>query len=120
MSEPLSGSCHCGAVRITIPAAPDYINECNCSLCIKHGASWGYFKRCEIEVKGDRIGKYVHPRMSDPFVQLHFCANCGCSTHCVAIDDAVDWACVNSRLFEPEDMAMVEVRFPDGRGWVRD
>ena len=120
MSGSLTGSCHCGAVRITIPTAPDYINDCNCSLCVKHGATWGYFKRSEVGVTGDQIGSYVHPRMAHPFVRLNFCGGCGCTTHCVAIDDATDWACVNTRLFEPEDMAAVEVRHPDGRGWVRD
>ncbi|MGL4312789.1 MAG: GFA family protein [Sphingomonas sp.] len=119
MSEALIGQCHCGAVRVTIPAAPDYINDCNCSLCVKHGATWGYFARTAIEVSGGTISGYVHPRMSAPLVRLHFCGNCGCTTHCVAIDDATDWACVNTRLFEPEAMAGVEVRHPDGRGWAR-
>lgn len=120
MSGALSGSCHCGAVQVSIPGAPEYVNDCNCSLCIKHGATWGYFKRTEVEVKGDRTASYVHPRMADPFVRLQFCTTCGCTTHCVAIDDTIDWACVNTRLFEPEAMAAVEVRHPDGRGWIRN
>lgn len=120
MNGALSGSCHGGAVRVTIPTAHDYINDCNCALCVKHGATWGYFKRSQINVTGEPIGGYVHLRMADPFVRLHFCAACGCTTHCVALDEATDWACVNTRLFEAEDMAAVEVRHPDGRGWIRN
>lgn len=119
MSEPLAGRCHCGAVRITIPAAPEYVNACNCSLCVKHGATWGYFKRSEVEIEGGPLTAYVHPRMEDPFVRLHFCSACGCTTHCVARDEGIDWACVNTRLFEPDRMVGVEVRQPDGRAWIR-
>jgi hypothetical protein len=35
-------SCHCGQIRIEIRKQPDYINECNCTLCSKSGARWAY------------------------------------------------------------------------------
>ena len=31
------GSCHCGAVRIAVPGAPEWVGSCNCSFCTKAG-----------------------------------------------------------------------------------
>jgi hypothetical protein len=35
----LTLSCHCRQIRIEIKKQPDYIHECNCTLCSKSGAS---------------------------------------------------------------------------------
>ena len=32
---PVHGSCHCGAVRLTVPHAPSWVGSCNCFLCVK-------------------------------------------------------------------------------------
>jgi hypothetical protein len=44
-------SCHCGQIRIEIKKRPDYINECNCTLCSKSGARWAYFHPSEVSVE---------------------------------------------------------------------
>ena len=33
----LTGTCHCGAIRIEIPNAPDTLTNCNCSICRRLG-----------------------------------------------------------------------------------
>jgi hypothetical protein len=33
----LEGSCHCGAVRLTLPSPPEVATDCNCSLCRRIG-----------------------------------------------------------------------------------
>jgi hypothetical protein len=33
----VSGSCHCGAVTLSVPHAPLWVGNCNCSLCSKTG-----------------------------------------------------------------------------------
>ena len=33
----LVGSCHCGAVTIELPSAPEKATSCNCSLCRRLG-----------------------------------------------------------------------------------
>jgi len=38
-----TGSCHCGAVQLEIPSAPDHLTNCNCSICWRYGALWAYF-----------------------------------------------------------------------------
>jgi hypothetical protein len=38
------GSCHCGAVRLTLPSTPEVATDCNCSLCRRIGGPWVYFE----------------------------------------------------------------------------
>lgn len=52
-------SCHCGQVRIELDRRPDYINECNCTLCSKAGVRWGLFPSIPGRGRGD--GKQLHP-----------------------------------------------------------
>lgn len=114
---PLSGSCHCGAVRITIPAAPEYINDCNCSLCMTRGAIWGYFPPAAVTFSGD-TRHYVRADLPDPALATHWCTRCGTTTYWAALDPAYARMGVNMRLFDPADYAGVEVRAIDGRSWV--
>ena len=36
------GSCHCGAIGITLEDDPVEASECNCSICRRTGALWTY------------------------------------------------------------------------------
>ena len=40
----LEGSCHCGAVRLTLPFPPEVATSCNCSLCRRIGGPWVYYE----------------------------------------------------------------------------
>lgn len=116
MNATLTGSCHCGAVRIAIPTAPDYINDCNCSLCMTRGAIWGYFPPAAVTITG-ATHRYIRADLPDPALATHWCATCGTTTHWLALDPAYDRMGVNMRLFDPADYAAVEVRPVDGRSW---
>ena len=59
-------SCLCGQVRIEIPKRPDFINECNCTLCSKSGARWAYFHPSEVIVVGTTKG-YSREDKDDDF-----------------------------------------------------
>jgi hypothetical protein len=37
----LNGTCHCGKVRIDVPACPDTLILCNCSICRRYGVLCG-------------------------------------------------------------------------------
>lgn len=115
----MTGSCHCGAVRVTLARRPAYVNDCNCSLCMKAGALWGYFARGELSVEG-HIRTYVRADLSDPAVRLHFCSGCGTVTHWTPVNDALDRVGANMRIFAPAEIAGLEVRYPDGRAWDGD
>ncbi len=118
MSEALTGSCHCGAVRITIPTAPDYINDCNCSLCVTHGGLWGYFSPGLVEITGGPTSRYVRSDLPQPFLATHFCPQCGSTTHWAPLDPDYDRMGVNMRLFAPEAWAHIDIRAIDGRSVV--
>jgi hypothetical protein len=115
-------SCLCGQVNIEIDKRPDYINECNCTLCSKSGARWGYFHPSEVDVEGATRG-YTRDDKADPNVQIHFCQKCGATTHYVLTENAVSRfgknspMGVNMRLADERDLAGIELRYPDGRAW---
>lgn len=114
-------SCHCGRIRIALKRRPDYINECNCTLCSKSGARWGYFHPSEVTVEGV-AATYRREDKKDPAVQLQFCAKCGSTTHWTLTSGGVAMSAnprmgVNMRLADEKELAGVELRFPDGRTW---
>ncbi|MBY0305025.1 MAG: GFA family protein [Sphingomonas sp.] len=116
MSNALSATCHCGAVGITIPAAPDYLNDCNCSLCVTRGGLWGYFSPADVTISGETHG-YIRADLKQAALSTHWCAHCGSTTHWTALDPAYDRMGVNMRLFDPAAYARVEIRPIDGRSW---
>ncbi len=118
----MTANCHCGAVSVAIDSKPDFINECNCSLCRKSGGAWGYFPTSSVRT----IGKTVFFSRNDkaaPAVEIHACEICAATTHWVLTDafreqnPAIDQMGVNMRLFDPDTLSGVEVRFPNGRDW---
>ena len=70
------GSCHCGAVRLTLPSTPTVATECNCSLCRRIGGIWAYFEFGTVTVTG-------HPQATDEYIwgdrtlRNVRCRNCG-------------------------------------------
>jgi hypothetical protein len=70
----ISGSCHCGVVQWRMDATPATATACNCSVCSRYGALWGY--GCEgegVSVSGP-TQTYVWGR---GWLGFHFCAACG-------------------------------------------
>lgn len=114
----MTGSCHCNAVSVTLAARPEYLNDCNCSLCTKVGALWGYLPTADFTVNG-ATSRYARHDVAQPAVHVHFCPVCGSTTHASVTDPAHDMVIVNMRLFDPVELDGVELRFPDGRAWDR-
>ena len=76
----MKATCHCGRVSVSVTTRPDYINLCDCSLCLKSGGAWGYYTQSEVTLEG-ATNTYRRSDYDEPAVELHFCANCGTSTH---------------------------------------
>lgn len=117
----LNLSCLCGQIRVQTARQPDFIHECNCTLCSKSGAQWAYFHPYEVSVEGEAQG-YSREDKDDPGARLQFCASCGVTTHFVLTANAAakhgDVVMgVNMRLADESDLAGVELRYPDGRAW---
>jgi len=112
----LHGSCHCGLVRLTLPAAPDTATSCNCSLCRRTGGIWAYYEIGSISIQG-------HPENTESYVwgdrtlRNVRCKNCGIVTHWEPIELASSARHgVNLRNFEPALLESVVVRRFDGAG----
>ncbi len=111
------GRCHCGRVAVSIKSAPEYINLCDCSLCLKSGGAWGYFTSSQVSVEGSTSG-YRRKDYSEPAVEIQFCAECGTTTHWVLTENFDgDRMGVNMRLFEPKELEGIEARTLDGHNW---
>jgi hypothetical protein len=114
----ITGSCHCGAIRVVLPARPRTLTACNCSICRRYGALWAYFtaRRVRVEHEPGATVDYLWGGRRLRFVR---CARCGCVTHWErARSSAASRMGVNARLFEPEALGDVRIRRLDGaRTW---
>jgi hypothetical protein len=93
MPGEIYGSCHCGAVTVQIPSAPEELNDCQCEHCQKRGALWAYFPVDMVVVTG-RTLIYC---WGDMDLQFHFCGECGCTISWVSIDPTYNRMGVNAR-----------------------
>jgi hypothetical protein len=113
----VTGGCHCRAVRITLRTKPEYVNDCNCSLCSNAGALWGYFSPSDVWIDGE-TQNYVRVDRKQPGVSVHFCGTCGATTHWSPLPRFPQTMMgANMRLFDPGELFGVELRFPNGRNW---
>ncbi|MEO7276989.1 MAG: GFA family protein [Sphingomicrobium sp.] len=111
----LTGSCHCGRVRITLPDKPDQVTRCNCSICSKTGFEGVYYRSAGVTIQGD-FDDYVRADSNPAYIALHRCRHCGIATHWTPLNEPPhDRIGINARLFEPEALEGVPVRQVDGR-----
>ena len=106
----IEASCHCGAVRLEVPAAPTVRTECNCSICRRIGGLWSYYPPSEVRIAGTTVTY----RWGDRMLDLHHCPICGCTTHWSPTDPAGERMGVNTRLMEPAAVASARIRRVDG------
>ena len=109
----IEGSCHCGAVRLTLAAAPGSVAECNCSLCRRIGGLWHHGPPSEVTVDGATIG-YVQ---GDRTLTTRHCGVCGCTTHWTPTDPDYPRMAVNMRMFDPSVWVELPRRQIDGASW---
>jgi hypothetical protein len=80
-------ACHCGAVRFEIAEAPEWVLDCNCTLCRRYGAIWSYYRD---EAQAQLLKKPPNDATSiyswnDHEIAFHRCKICGCITHMEAM-----------------------------------
>lgn len=115
-------ACLCGGATVEIARAPDFVFECNCILCRKSGARWGFFAPEDLTAAGE-TRRYTRQDKADPSAELHFCPTCGATTHFRLTASAVARfgdvrAGVNMALADEADLAGIELRYPDGASWT--
>jgi hypothetical protein len=110
----LSGSCHCGAVKITLPSMPEKATSCNCSMCRRLAGVWAYYEFGTVQISGqpENTQDYAH---GDKTLRTIRCATCGCVTHWEPIPPKPGARHgVNLRNFDPKVLESVRVRRFDG------
>jgi hypothetical protein len=107
----VQGSCHCGAVEITVDHPPTQVTSCNCSICRRLGTLWAYYAPASVTVTGPTTTY----RRGDKTIEFHHCATCGCTTHWSPLPHRTqDRIGINARLLAPEILAAARVRRLDG------
>ena len=109
----IEASCHCGAVKFEIAREPDYVGDCNCSICRRLGALWAYYKITDVKIipPAGATDTYMWNKR---ILAFHRCKNCGCTTHWYPVDVSQDRLGINARLLAPEVLAGARVRHLDG------
>ena len=113
----LTGSCHCGAVRIDVPAHPQTLIDCNCSICRRNGALWALYETDTVRVIGhpEHTTEYVWGRKTIKTIR---CNNCGNVTHWEPLQPGQNSKVgVNMRNFDSRELATVRIRRFDGGTW---
>ncbi len=104
----IEASCHCGAVRYHVEQAPEWVLDCNCSICRRRGSLWAYYPQRDVKF-ATKPGTLTYV-WGDRTSAAHHCRTCFCLTHTTIIgtDDAEQIG-VNARLMHGLDPAKVRV-----------
>ena len=93
----VTGSCHCGAIRIEVPRPPEWLGSCNCSFCRKIGSLMAYYPDDGgVRVEGETL-PYI---WGDRMIALHHCPACGCFTDWRSTGESYGKVGVNARLLD--------------------
>jgi hypothetical protein len=86
-SGPIDLTCQCQKIKITIPSLPEFANVCDCSLCFKYGAAWGYWDPDLVTIKGKPVTLHrpgqeedkdiIHYVWKTKRIAFGHCAHCG-------------------------------------------
>lgn len=109
----IEASCHCGAVKFAVEVAPERVTDCNCSICRRLGALWGYYQRPQVRFAAENGPTDIY-MWRNRWPEFHRCRGCGCITHWSAADPAQQRMGVNARLMPPEVLAAIPVFQFDG------
>ncbi len=110
----IKAKCHCGKIEIAVDVLPDYLGHCNCSICSRYEALWGYYqpKMVTIDTSDAGTSTYI---WGDKEVEFHRCKNCGCITHYLTTDLCPDKVvAVNFRMVDSSIYKDVPVKEIDG------
>jgi len=110
----LEASCHCGAVKVRVPALPESVTSCNCSACCRYAALWAYYEPKDVKVSCEpqQLGDYC---WGDKTITFHHCNNCGCLTHYTPTDlGNPKRMAINFRMLTTDVVNRVKVRYFDG------
>ena len=106
--------CHCGNIGIEVDP-PNQVTVCNCSICSRYQALWGYYKPEQVSIEtGDAEEDYYI--WGDKELEFVRCAECGCVTHYRVVAGLPDSKiAVNFRLAPFDAISSIPVRYFNGK-----
>ena len=116
----IQGSCHCGAVQWRFADVPESATACNCTVCRRYGALWGY----DYEDEGITVSGPTAVYIRGQWIGFHFCPTCGCIAYWRSLEPDEDGRrriAVNLRLAEePDAVADLPIEHFDGLNTFED
>jgi hypothetical protein len=115
MVKRLHGSCHCGAVELSIPwnGAFEKLRRCDCSFCSRRSAVVASVKLADLRIEkgSETLALYTFGTNT---AQHYFCSVCGIYTHHQRRSDPTEYG-VNIANFDGVDVkSFADVAFTDG------
>lgn len=114
MNLPLKGSCHCGAVTLSVhlPQGTKPSNYCDCSLCRRKGAIMltATLDGLTINSGADRLTLY---QFNSHTAKHYFCSICGIYTHHQRRSNSNEYG-VNAGIFDALDLRALTPYMADG------
>ena len=110
----IRGQCHCGNIQLSIPKLTETATGCNCSICHRYAAIWGFYTESEVVVTvgEDGMSSYSY---GDRQISFNRCSRCGCITHYTSTTPTEHTRlAVNYRMFPAGVVEQVKVRKFDG------
>ena len=114
----IDGSCHCGNVTFTTVEVPQWLTNCNCTICWRLGGLWAHVSIESVRVMArEPTVPYVR---EDANLAFHTCPVCGCTTHWENLKSGADaHMALNFRMCSPEELKGYRVRHFDGaQSWA--
>ena len=107
-------TCHCKNISIEV-APPTQITSCNCSICSRYSALWGYYKPNEVKITIGEGGEHFYS-WGDNELEFVRCAKCGCVTHYRTVDRYPNpKIAVNFRLVSNDLISNTPMRYFNGK-----
>ncbi len=103
MTHTLSGSCHCGAIGVTLTTqvAPEDMapRMCGCTFCRKHPAMWFADPAGKLELRlSDNVNRY---RFGSKTADFLLCGTCGTVVAATCTIEGADYGILNLNCIDP-------------------
>jgi hypothetical protein len=103
-------ACHCTAVRLELSYTPEWVLDCNCTLCRRYGGLWTYPEPGQVTLVTGEGATDTYSWLDHELI-MHRCKTCGCTTHfVVAGTDPPRIYGVNARMIPTLDPGKVRIR----------
>lgn len=109
----IEATCHCGASKASAAKKPEFLLDCNCSLCRRYKPLWAYYEGSQVEIECE--APLLVYSWGKKRITFHFCSNCHSLLHNSSESkEGHRKIGVNARMASTESISTVRVRNFDG------